>query len=61
MKKRQVLIKESKNASGVCTILINNARYQKGFYSFVRRIMEYFLIGDEVFFGFYRTDGVNLT
>ena len=23
--------------------------------------MEYFLIGDEVFFGFYRTDGVNLT
>lgn len=61
MKKRQVSIKESKNASGVCTIRINNARYQKGFYSFVERGVEHFLIGEEVFFGFYRTDGVNLT
>lgn len=61
MKKRQVSIKESKNASGVYTIRINNARYQKGFYSFVNRTVEHFLIDEEVFFGFYRTDGVNLT
>ena len=47
MKKRQMTIVEYEKTTGVHTILINNARYQKGFLNVVEK--------------FCRTDGVNLT
>lgn len=61
LKKRQITIEEYENNSGAHTIIINNARYQKGFFNIIEKIIKYFLVDDEVFFGFCRTDGVNLT
>ena len=61
MSKRQLSIEEHSNTAGVYTIIINNARYQKNFFKFIERIFEDFLLGNEVFFGFYRTDGINLS
>lgn len=54
-------IEEYKNTSGVYTIIINNARYQKNFFNAIEKIINVFFIEREVFFGFCRTDGVNLT
>lgn len=61
MNKRKIIIKEYKNTSGSHTIIINNARYQKGFLNIIEKTMKQFLSDKEVFFGFCRTDGVNLT
>ncbi|MBQ4283116.1 MAG: hypothetical protein IJB96_04220 [Lachnospira sp.] len=61
MKKRRLSIEEYKNTEGSYTIIINNVRYQKNFTDVVGKIVKHFLVDDEVFFGFYRTDGVNLT
>ena len=61
MKKRQMKIEEYENASGVCTIMISNARFQKNFSSCVQKVIKPFLKEGELFFGFYREDGVNLT
>ena len=61
MKKRQMTIEEYKNAPGVHTIIINNARYQEGFLDAIEKIIEAFLVDKEVFFGFCRTDGMHLT
>ena len=61
MKKRQLTIEEYKNNFGAHTIIINNARYQEGFLKAIEKIIKVFLVDKEVFFGFYRTDGVNLT
>ena len=60
MKKRQITIKEYKKI-GVNTIIINNARYQKNFIDSVEKILTTFLVGKEIFFGFYRIDGLNLS
>lgn len=54
-------IEEYKNTSGAHTIIINNARYQEGFANAVEKIIKAFLLDKEVFFGFCRTDGMNLT
>lgn len=61
LKKRQLTIEEYKNKSGAHTIIINNARYQKDFPIFIEKMINQFLLDEEVFFGFFRTDGVNLT
>lgn len=61
MKKRQITIVEYEKTTGVHTILINNARYQKGFLNVVEKLIKSFWDDKEVFFGFCRTDGVNLT
>lgn len=50
-----------KNTSGAHTIIINNVRYQKGFFNIIEKLFKQFLVDEEVFFGFCRTDGVNLT
>ncbi|MBQ2661823.1 MAG: hypothetical protein IJF80_04120 [Clostridia bacterium] len=60
MKKRQMTIEEYKNILGAHTIIINNVRYQKAFPSIVEKIIKQFLVDEEIFFGFCRTDGVNL-
>lgn len=54
-------IEEYKNTSGAYTIIINNARYQEGFLNAIEKIIKAFWVDKEVFFGFCRTDGVNLT
>lgn len=61
MKKRQMTIEEYHNASGIRTIIINNARFQECFPNAVEKIMKAFLVDKDVFFGFCRTDGLNLT
>lgn len=61
MKKRQITVEEYNITSDVYTIIINNARYQKSFFNAVEKIIKAFLVDKEVFFGFYRTDGINLT
>lgn len=50
-----------KNTSGVHTMVIIDARVQKGFLDSFEKTIKGFLIDEEVFFGFYRTDGANLT
>lgn len=54
-------IEEYKNTFGAHTIIISNARYQKNFLNAIEKIFKKFLVDKEVFFGFCRTDGVNLT
>ena len=61
MKKRQMTIEEYKNTFGAHTIIINNARYQENFLNAIEKIIKAFLGDKEVFFGFCRTDGINLT
>lgn len=61
MKKRQMTIVEYEKTTGAHTIIINNARYQKGFLNVVEKLIKAFWDDKEVFFGFCRTDGVNLT
>ena len=56
-----MIIEEYKNTFGTYTIIINNARYQKSFSNAIEKIIKTFLVDKEVFFGFCRTDGVNLT
>ena len=55
------MIDEYNNFSGAYTIIINNARYQKSFFNIIEKIFKAFLGDKEVFFGFCRTDGINLT
>ena len=54
-------IEEYENPLGTHTITIDNARYQKGFLDSIEKVFKFFLVDEELFFGFYRTDGVNLT
>lgn len=61
MKKRHLSIEEYENTPSAYTIIVSNARYQKDFSNNIERIIKKYLIDEEVFFGFYRTDGVNLT
>lgn len=62
MKKRKMAIEEYKNPLGTYTITVYNARYQKCFHNSIEKVFNHFLeVGDELFWGFYRTDGVNLT
>lgn len=61
MKKRQITIESLFNESGVYTIVINNARFHKNFVVWAEKIIKQFAGDQEVFFGFYRTDGMNLT
>jgi len=59
--KKTMIIEEYKSFLGVDAIIINNIRYQKCFPNSIERLFKLFLIKDELFFGFYRTDGINLT
>ena len=61
MKKKQITIKEYKNIPGTHTIIIRNARYQENFFDIIEKLINYFLIDKEIFFGFNRIDGINLT
>ena len=61
MKKKQTTVSEYKNTTNAYTIIVNNARYHTNFFTNIEKIIEYFLVDGEMFFGFYRTDGVNLT
>jgi len=61
LKKRQITIEEYKNYAGTHTIIINNARYQESFCNAIESIIKSFLLDKEVYFGFCRTDGMNLS
>lgn len=61
MKKRQITINEYSNHLGSYTIIIDNARYHKNFSQNIVNLIKQFTNDDEMFFGFYRIDGLNLT
>lgn len=61
MKKRQLTVEEYVNPSGSHTITVNNARYQEHFSQKIHQMLKAFSDDGELFFGFYRTDGLNLT
>ena len=60
MKKRKLSIDEY-NTSNVYTIVISNARYQSDFSNNIEKIINFFFDNEEVFFGFCRIDGLNLS
>ena len=59
--KRIITIEEYDKYSTVHTIIINNARYINDFRDIIIGFISEFFNNNEVFLGFYRTDGVNLT
>ena len=61
MKKRMISITECGNPLGSHTIIIGNIRYQNSYPDNMKKFIELFLSTDELFFGFYRIDGLNLT
>ena len=61
MGKKQIMIEEYRNIAKSHTITVYNARCQKGFYSDIEKMLKDFFKSEELFFGFYRTDGLNIT
>ena len=61
MKKRQVALKAYNHPLGVCTLTVENARCLDAYPERIERILRAFLDGRELFFGFYRTDGMHLS
>ena len=61
MGKKQITIEEYRNTLKSHTITVYNARCQKGFYSDIEKMLKDFFESKELFFGFYRTDGLNIT
>ena len=59
--KKRMIITEYSNPLGSHTIIISNIRYQKSYPNNIKKFIENFLLTDELFFGFYRIDGLNLT
>ena len=61
MKKKQITIDEYRNTLKSHTITVYNARCQKGFYSDIEKMLKDFFESKELFFFFFRTDGLNIT
>ena len=61
MKKRQVALKAYNHPLGVCTLTVENARCLDAYPERIERVLRAFLDGEELFFGFYRTDGMHLS
>lgn len=61
MKKRKITINEYKNCRGSYTIVINNIRFDKNCFDMIEKMIRHFTNSQDVFWGFYRTDGINLT
>ena len=61
MKKRQVALKVYNHPLGVCTLTVENARCLDAYPERIERVLRAFLDGEELFFGFYRTDGMHLS
>ena len=61
MKKRKITIDECETLLGSYTITINNARYHKDFPDIMIKLLKEFIFDGELFLGFYRIDGINLT
>ena len=61
MKKRQVALKAYNHPLGVCMLTVDNARCLDAYPERIERVLRAFLDGEELFFGFYRTDGAHLS
>lgn len=61
MSKGQFIFEEYETSSGIYVITLNNFRYHNYFSENVQRILKRFLTDDKLFFGFYRTDGLNIS
>ena len=61
MKKKQITISEIECSNNVCMIIINNLRFHKNYINIIEDIISVYFKDEEVFFGFYRTDGINLS
>ena len=61
MKKRQIALKAYSHPLGVCTLTVENARCLSAYPERIERVLRAFGDGEELFFGFYRTDGMHLS
>ena len=58
---KKITIKEYKKTKCAYTIVLENVRFDENGFEIIEKIIKRFMVGDELFFGFYRTDGVNIT
>ena len=57
---KKITIKEYKNSKCSYAIVLENVRFDENGFEIIEKIIKRFMVGDELFFGFYRTDGVNI-
>lgn len=60
MNKYRLRVTESKDSNGY-TIYFDCLGLDKDYYSKIKDIIKHFVKGDEIFFGHYRTDGMNIS
>lgn len=58
---RKTIIKMKKNENGSCSIWINNAILYPNIFDKISRIIARFTDGEELYFGHYKKDGVNIS
>lgn len=61
MKRREISVRGYENIQGVYRIILENIRFHENCFYIIEKIIKHFTDSSEMFFGFYRTDGVNLT
>lgn len=61
MKKKQIIIRECADKFNAYIITFENARCLNNFRFIIEQLIKTFLTDETVFFGFYRTDGMNLS
>lgn len=60
-KRNNMLIKETEFDSGSHQITIENIRFENNGFKIIQEIIKHFINNKEIFFGFYRTDEVNIS
>lgn len=58
---KNMLIKEFEYDTGLYHIVIENIRHNKNCFQIIKKIIKLFTKDEEMFFVFYRTDGVNIS
>lgn len=56
-----MLIKETEFGGGLHQITIENIRFENNGFKIIKEIIKHFINSKEIFLGFYRTDGVNIS
>lgn len=56
----KMYIKEHEYSKRICEIRIENIRKDSKCFLIIEKILHYFLNNEELFFGFYRIDGINI-
>lgn len=61
MKRKEITVNVFRNRENACSIVLNNIRFSENGFAVMEKIIKKFANGEELFLGFYRTDGINLT